>query len=258
MALWENGKFTCECGCGEEVQPFGNYAIGHKSKTIKGKQRLSEVMQKRWQDSEYRRRHVGWHHTDETCKLISQSHAGISLSAEHCKKMSESRIGIPHNHGRKISESLTGRIFTDEHRQHLSEASMGKTLTDKHRKALSEAKRKNWRDPEYVRMMMGSRGTKPNQMELLLWRDIQEYLSSGWEVNVGGEKSIMGLVPDFIHEDRKQVIELFGNYYHDEFLTGRTAADKIERYGDAGYDCIVVWEEDVRDGTALVELERFK
>jgi len=145
---------------------------------------------------------------------------------------------------RKISEALTGITRTPETRENMSKAG-----------------KESWRDPAVKKRRLEARAAagsmKPNLVELMLWGDIQKDLPAGWEMNIPGGRSIAGLIPDFVNEEKKQVIEMFGSHWHDEFRTGKTPADKIAKYKDADYDCIVVWDGDVRMGIHMVDLDRF-
>jgi len=337
MANWENGKFTCECGCGGEVKPLSDYVRGHFPRSPEQKRSASEMQQEYWQDPENRRKQAekmtGITHTPETRRANSlrqqeyyqdpenrrkQSERSIGIihtpeqnrakslrmqeyyqDPENRRKTSEAMTGITHTpeakkaislgiqeyyqdpeNRRKASERMSGRTYTPEQnrnnslaqqkryqdpeeRRKISVAMTGKTHTPETKQKMRESLRKRWADPEnkkrQLEAMAAGRNSKPNKVELMLWGDIQQALPSGWEMNVTEGRSIAGLFPDFINEKEKGIIEMFGTHWHDEFtFPGRTTeAQTIARYKEVGYDCIVVWEDDVKDGTHMVELERF-
>lgn len=69
--------------------------------------------------------------------------------------------------------------------------------------------------------------------------------------NVNAKQHIGNAIPDFIHINKKIIIEVFGNYFHSiwegfknlryiQTVKGRTEQLKAE-----GYKCIVIWESDL-------------
>lgn len=62
--------------------------------------------------------------------------------------------------------------------------------------------------------------------------------------------------PDFIVRPvnkTKKVIEVFGRYWH----RPEEEQELIELYKQAGYDCLVIWEEEIYDGTYQDKLQAF-
>jgi len=59
--------------------------------------------------------------------------------------------------------------------------------------------------------------------------------------------------PDFVNiNSKKQVIELFGRYWHLE----SDEEEKKRVYAEYGYDTLVIWDEELKDEQALVEKVR--
>lgn len=72
-------------------------------------------------------------------------------------------------------------------------------------------------------------------------------------IDVGGKRSWN---PDFVVEPldkTRKVIEAFGRNWHNE----EDAKRKIETYAKAGYDCLIVWENEVKDGSFIVKVQEF-
>jgi len=71
----------------------------------------------------------------------------------------------------------------------------------------------------------------------------------------GGEVWLGNRNPDFINTNgKKQVIELFGTYWHPVF----DVAKKVEHYRQYGFDCLIVWEDELKAPTKLVrKLKRY-
>lgn len=62
--------------------------------------------------------------------------------------------------------------------------------------------------------------------------------------------------PDFIVRpvnQTKKVIEIFGRYWHKP----EEEVELVERYKEVGYDCLVLWEDEVYDGTYQEKLRNF-
>jgi len=82
---------------------------------------------------------IGYKHTDETKKKMSQSGKGKKLSEEHKKKLSLSGKGrkLSDKTKRKISQSNKGRKHSEKHKKRISQSHKGKKLSEEHKKKLS-------------------------------------------------------------------------------------------------------------------------
>ncbi len=63
---------------------------------------------------------------------------------------------------------------------------------------------------ELAKMGMKAPKRKPNKLEI----EVQKTLGDEWEYVGDGKLVIGGLVPDFIHKTRKEILEVLGCYYH--------------------------------------------
>lgn len=73
-----------------------------------------------------------------------------------------------------------------------------------------------------------------------------------WKYVGNGEVIIGGKNPDFVNVNgRKAVVEVFGDYWHSERITGKPAeqevADRIAHFAKYGFRCTVIWEREVSD-----------
>lgn len=235
MAIWDvvNKRFLCECGCGIECLPWVSGPRGHYVRTLEICDKISESL-------------TGTVQSDET----------ISKRAESVRKAREADPTIIE----RISGTLTGRTISQEIRDKISASTLGVPKSEEHCRHNIEARKRQWQDPDFARYMrecgFSSGVSRPNRSELMLWEDIQEFLPGGWEMNVVKGFRIAGLVPDFINFERKQVIELFGRYYH-EILNTKTEEEVIQVYRESGWDCLIVWDDSVRLGCAVADLLSF-
>jgi hypothetical protein len=91
---------------------------------------------------------------------------------------------------------------------------------------------------------------KPSKLEL----EVAKTLGDEWEYVGDGKLSIGGLVPDFIHRNRKEVLEVFGCYYHTcpihfpNAPTGPKTTPSLREsiYSANGYKMQSIWEHDVK------------
>jgi len=75
-----------------------------------------------------------------------------------------------------------------------------------------------------------------------------------FKYNGNGELSVVlaGMIPDFINTNgRKQVIEVFGDYYHGKICKNwkNSELGKKMAYNSLGYKCLVIWEREIKDRT---------
>lgn len=164
-------------------------------------------------------------HTKETIETIKEKSRG-----KHYSPKTEFKKGlIPWNRGKK-------NIFSEEALERMSKA--GKAL---------------WQDEEFVKKWFKANQKHPNSIEYLVDNILQRNHPNEWKYNGNYEAGVTigGMIPDFVNVNgRKAVIEVFGNYWHDETKRdinwkytefGRKAA-----YSQLGYKCIVLWEKDLK------------
>ena len=91
---------------------------------------------------------------------------------------------------------------------------------------------------------------KQNEAEKTLFLLVEKVLPGQFRYNGGLELGIMigHKIPDFVNVNgRKQVIELFGDYWH----RGQDSSQLIDLYHKLGWDCLVVWEHELKDSTSI-------
>ncbi len=245
----------CACGCGDYASPGCIFISGHNSK-------IAHPM-------------LGKHQTEEAkvkCGIkpegfgekISIALTGRTLSQEHCIN-----IGL----------ASSGRIWSQESREKLSITNTGKHHTEetlqKMRKPNTEevkrnktiANRKTWQKPGHAELMYAAhwgnpdwvekiriaKNLKPNNPETLIHLITQEYFT-GWKYT--GDYSIVigGKNPDFVNEETKQIIEVYGDHWHKD----EDPTIKAELYYQAGYETCVIWEHELQDlDEVILKLRRF-
>ncbi len=103
------------------------------------------------------------------------------------------------------------------------------------------------------------RGLKPTAPE----RSVIDMLAPPWKYCGDNSFSIKTLgktrFPDFVNEETKEVIEVFGDYWHDPERSPRaercdTPAERVAEYDAVGWKCRVVWEHEIgRRGSVVFD-----
>lgn len=101
----------------------------------------------------------------------------------------------------------------------------------------------------------------PNKVELTLSGILSSICPNEYKYTGDGQVVIAGLIPDFTNcNGQKKVIELFGNYWHSvEFISKngspyhRSEIGRKEKYAEFGYDCLVIWEKEIKQNPELVK-----
>ena len=104
-------------------------------------------------------------------------------------------------------------------------------------------------------MMAEAQGRKPNGRELQLQSVLDRHFLNEWKFVGDGQFNLGGRNPDFMNvNSKKQVIEVFGYYWHDPVLFPNrpTEEELIAHYKSFGFDCIVFWEYDVYNEEEVV------
>ena len=191
-------------------------------------------------------------------------------SDETKRRMSEGRKRMLKEHPElliNLSRKLTGRYFSPETRQKMSEkrkqyflehpeALVEMSIRNKGRSTKSKTRSKTykqlWSNPEYIRKMISAQNRKPNKAELALEQILDELFPNQFAYNGDFRLGITldRQIPDFVNVNgKKQVIELFGHYWHQS--PGRGATTKIKRYGKLGWKCLIVWDSELKNTDAL-------
>ena len=120
---------------------------------------------------------------------------------------------------------------------------MARTKAGKPNPKMKEFWRLN-KDAQITRMMVGAAKRRPNKLEQKLIGLIQEnnlpfkYVGN-WQFVLGGK------CPDFLNiNGRKQLIELFGNYWH-TLKARETVEQRIDHFRQFGFDTLIIWQDEL-------------
>jgi len=93
---------------------------------------------------------------------------------------------------------------------------------------------------------------RPNGREKFLEKLLNKLFPSKFFLNVKDGLIIGTKVPDFIGVGRKKVlVELFGDYWHGEKITGRKRRQeercRVAYFSKFGFRTAIIWEKDLKD-----------
>lgn len=223
--------------------------------------------------------HIGKHHTDEARYKLSlamkgkQTRLGSHCTKEHKAKLSAVMKGNQNAVGShrsqearaKVSVAHVGHSLSQEHRGKISVAVSGEKNPwyGKHHSVESRIKMSKTRlalfqDPIFkeraVAAVLKTTHTRPNRAELKLQSILDRCLPNMWKYVGNGELIIGGHCPDFVNTNgRKEVIELFGTYWHNLF----DIAKKKAHYHKFGFKVAIIWEDELKnEKRLLVSLKR--
>ena len=148
---------------------------------------------------------------------------------------------------------------------------LGKTAWNKDKKGIhlspkteftSEKAKVMWQNPEYrnkiIRNTMKAQNKKPNKKEHQLNELLQKYFPNEFKYTGDGVNIIYGLCPDFTNcNSKKKLIELFGDYWHNDKQRNIkwicTEWGRKAIYSQLGYDCLIIWEHELKDENKVVK-----
>ncbi len=195
---------------------------------------------------------------------------GRAHSSATCHKLSEStkkswEVGAYSGVGEKISRAFLGKSKTASHRE-----SLRKCWTPQRRRNKSRENKALWADSDHrasrlqnMRIGCSRRGrewvsavrravsSKPNSVEQRLQVLLESWFPGEWRYNNGWFVTENNRVPDFVHRDGNQLIELFGDYWHTQPGMFQSDHARLLQFSLLGFDTFVVWEHEVALPTLL-------
>ena len=109
-----------------------------------------------------------------------------------------------------------------------------------------------------IRLGLKKNGGRINGGEKSLYYLLDSLYPTEWAFVGSGGFSLNGLRPDFLNEPRKQLIELFGEYWHTDTKYNRTEEGRAKIFGDSGYSLLVIWCEELKNvGKLSAKIKEF-
>jgi G:T-mismatch repair DNA endonuclease (very short patch repair protein) len=242
-----------------------NHFFGKKH-TEEARKKMSDIAKKR----EFNPM-LGKHHTDETKNKISEkrkiaiknnANLGFIKGNEYYKHANNIihrfvKGNIPHNLGKRWSEE-TKRKIGDIAKY---EYSIGKRIPSLLGKHHSNKTKMLIAEKVSIARHRGCYCQKPNKPELFLLDLITKnnfalkYVGDG-KVYFKGNTHYFN--PDFINEDSKCIIEIFGSYWHNIPNAKIKDKERLITYQKHGYKTLVLWEHELYDKQLIIKrIEEF-
>lgn len=109
------------------------------------------------------------------------------------------------------------------------------------------------KDNELIMKRAQNARKHPNKLEQKVIELIQE-MELPYKYVGDGQVILNGYNPDFINTNgKKKVIEVFGDYWHGDKAQDWHEGElgRMMLYGSLGFDCLIVWESELKDKEAL-------
>jgi len=113
---------------------------------------------------------------------------------------------------------------------------------------------KRWSNPKLaepiLKKIIESIHASPNKAESYLQSLLDHSFPSQWKFVGNGEVIIGSKNPDFINiNGKKQVIELFGVYWHPLF----DAAKRMAHFQQYGFSTLIIWEDELKNKDVVIK-----
>jgi len=152
---------------------------------------------------------------------------------------------------------MFGKTHTEEVKKIISKAVSGAWDNEEYRKEQTQIRKDHFKNPEYLKKYRAGMTAKPNKAEKRLMLILDGINICKYEFVGDFSLWIEGKNPDFINKEQKKIIELFGVYFHNEAATGMLEAEhekeRIDHFKRCGYDCLIIWDNELLDEKILVK-----
>lgn len=229
---------------------------------------------------------IGHAPTDEARKLAAEKIKSTERSLEHRLRLSKSLKGRKpaeitivnlkkYLTGRKQSEDMIAKksaimkvvwsnpeykkALSEKHKETFNRPEMKERLS--RRSKLMWDNRTSEEKGEILKKTLANSSRKPNNKEKKLGRIIDSVCPNEYKFTGNGEISIGNKIPDFTNiNGQKKVIELFGDYFHDpnrvKMNWHRTYEGTKEVYKQYGFDCLIIWEHELKNSELVLDKVR--
>lgn len=173
----------------------------------------------------------------------------VAINPEVCKKKSDySRAYWDDPEWGEYRREKMGREFSKRSKEMWENPEIRERKTTRAKDMYATPERKN----KQVKAMRQGAQIKPTKPEMQLEDILENLYPNQWKYVGDGEIVLGGKNPDFINIDgKKQIIEMFGTYYHSKACNGECPLlhelDRKDGYAKFGYDTLVVWEHELKD-----------
>jgi len=150
------------------------------------------------------------------------------------------------------ADKLKGRRCSESHKAKVSASKRGKSRPD------MVGDNNPMKDPNVVRKVLKSQHKGKTKPEVFVEWVLEQICPGEWEFVGDGSFMVGRKCPDFKHKTKNMLIEVFGDYWHSEAVTGvledEHEQQRIRMFEEKGYQTLVVWEHDLFDQWRLSQL----
>lgn len=162
-------------------------------------------------------------------------------------------------------------------RQYWDDPEWGEHRREKNGQRLGKISKRLWENPEYrqmhidkskemyatpegkdkqVKAMRQGAQIKPTKPEMQVEKILHDLFPNQWKYVGDGEIIFGGKNPDFVNiKGKKQIIEMFGTYYHSKAHNGKCPLlhmlERKDGYAKFGQDTLIIWQHELEDERAV-------
>ena len=244
----KNQKKICECKkCGLETKPGRRFINGHNTYNRTDEEKSLNAL-KIW---ESRRKSGKINHSDETKRKLSEmylkriSEQGVPMQGKHHSPETKEKMSLA-----KLGKTTWNKDvpMSEETKEKLRQINLGKKASLETKEKISKGVKRAW--TVYGPTVM-SPTLSYSKQEVKVTTQMEKL---GYKATWNNPFFIVGKdktrVPDFVNVQDKKVIEIFGTYWHRDRVLPKgqrhlAPEEYIQWYKEAGYTCIVLWENEV-------------
>jgi len=211
------------------------------------KEKISQSVKKRYTDdptyrkrvSEGTKRAMAKPEVKQRYNKAMEKRRKEQKTPEYRKKQSEHFKKVWENQKcrKKMLNSIHNRVITEERNLKISKSISEKWKEEAYREKQIKSRKKMWENKEYQELMNKRRHARPNFFEKSFHGEFSCLNYVGDYSFFVGRKN-----PDFIVENTKKCIDLFGNSFH------KKSEEEIRKkyFSERGYELLIIWESEWR------------
>jgi very-short-patch-repair endonuclease len=119
------------------------------------------------------------------------------------------------------------------------------------------ASKLRWSDPEYrdrtVKATLQGLLLRPNKPETVVLNLLNQIVPNKFRYTGDGQVVIGGFNPDFTSIQNKQLIEVYGDYWHNIPKIHHKDQGRVKVYAEHGYKLLIIWERELQDLNKVIK-----
>ena len=260
LFVFKNGKECCSeksCMCAV-IRKKNSNGVKKEPKPIRNKPELCDYGCGKPALHLFKSGNWGCGKSPNSCLVVKEKN-GKSKRGKLCK---------PHTKEHKLKCKLKaiGRIKSSEHCKNLSKSLTGRKLPQIVKDKIRKTVKNIWKDEEFIKKWQSSFYLKnsPNKPEKKIINILDEIFDKETYVYTGNRTFwVNRRNPDFVCRKEKKIIEFFGDYSHgfeyrlkygnDSKTNSEHVADRINYFKKYNFDCLIIWEHEMKDLTEVKE-----